>query len=80
MPPEMCAAALLKIIDDDTIFGEVVTVHPSVGFKVEPLDSLGQYDYLGNWSYHKSAQVDHVVNDILNKIKSGEGWSKSANL
>jgi len=76
MPPEMCAAALLKIIDDDSIFGEVVTVHPSVGYKVEPLDSLGQYDYLGKWSYHKSAQVDHVVNDILNKIKSGEGWSK----
>jgi len=75
MDPSMCAAALLKIIDDDSIAGEVVTVHPSVGHKVEPLDSLGQYAYIGTWSFHKSAEVDHLVDLGIERIKSGEGWS-----
>jgi len=75
MHPQMCADALLTIIDNDNIFGEVVTVHPSVGHKVETLDPSGQFDYLGKWSYHKSAQVDHYVDVGLEKIKSGSGWS-----
>jgi len=73
--PSVCAEALLMLIDNDSIAGEVVTVHPSVGPKVEPLDALGQYAYLGTWSFQKSAEVDHWVNLGIERIKSGEGWS-----
>eukprot|EP01123_Difflugia_compressa_P009839 TRINITY_DN339_c0_g1_i1.p1 TRINITY_DN339_c0_g1~~TRINITY_DN339_c0_g1_i1.p1 ORF type:complete len:299 (+),score=66.24 TRINITY_DN339_c0_g1_i1:113-1009(+) len=75
--PEACAEALLRIIEDSSLAGEAVVVHPSVGTKVEPLDPFGQFDYLGKWSFYKSKQTERFLDLAVQKVKSGAeiGWS-----
>uniref|UniRef100_A0A6B2LBN1 Uncharacterized protein n=1 Tax=Arcella intermedia TaxID=1963864 RepID=A0A6B2LBN1_9EUKA len=74
--PKECAKAMIKILDDPSIYGEVVTVHPSVGCKVESLDANNQFGYLGNWSFEKSKQVDAYLEGAIDMVRAGKvGWS-----
>eukprot|EP00299_Pterocystis_sp_00344_P013119 c6392_g1_i1.p1 GENE.c6392_g1_i1~~c6392_g1_i1.p1 ORF type:complete len:293 (+),score=54.25 c6392_g1_i1:142-1020(+) len=79
MPVDMCSRAVLHILDDPTISGEVVTVHPAGGpdGKVEPLDANDQYGYLGKWRADQSTEVDGVLNSLIQSVATGEmaGWS-----
>ena len=58
--PSACALALLRIIDDNVLAGEVVTVHPDSGpgGRVETLDPFGQFAYLGKWREDDGCEAD----------------------
>ena len=78
-PPEACARALLAVLDDESLAGEVVAVHPAApggcGHAVVPADAP---PFLGAWSAAKSDEVAGVVDDGLRAIGSGElspAWS-----
>jgi 3-oxoacyl-[acyl-carrier protein] reductase len=78
LEPRACARALLTLIDNTDIAGEIITVHPSSGEsgKVELLDPLGQFDYLGAWREDNGAgkidiQTKELVDSSFNAIKAG---------
>jgi hypothetical protein len=79
MSADMCAAALLRLVDDKTVAGEVVTVHPSnpEGGRVEPLDPFGQFAYLGAWREDGHRDVGELVDAALKDVASGNinPWS-----
>jgi NAD(P)-dependent dehydrogenase (short-subunit alcohol dehydrogenase family) len=78
MAPETCAAALLAVLDDGAMAGEVVAVHPAApggrGFAVEPLRAS---EWLGAWQERGSAEVAALVDDGLKAVGDGAmpGWS-----
>lgn len=74
LEPDACARALLTLIDDPSIYGEIITVHPNSGVngKVETLDALGQFSYLGAW--REGGEDDPTktfVDGSFDAIKSG---------
>ena len=79
MPASACATALLRLIDESTIAGEVVTVHPAAGpsGQIEPLDPSGQYAHLGAWRADSSAEVAAMVDGGFAGVKDGSfnAWS-----
>lgn len=78
MPPSSCAAALLHIMGDPSLAGEVVVVHPDApgghGFAVEPLVCS---QWLGQWRESESAEVATFVDDGLKAVADGSlsAWS-----
>lgn len=79
MPSSSCADALLRIIDDASLAGEVVTVHPAAGpgGRVESLDPSGQFQYLGTWRDESSSEVSAMVDAGIQGVKDGSvpAWS-----
>ena len=79
LPPTDVAAALLRLIDDAALCGEVVTVHPAAGpgGRPEPLDPAGRWDYLGAWSERRSEAVRAYVDASVAAVAAGEmpAWS-----
>jgi hypothetical protein len=79
MNPDLCVDALVKLIEDDTISGEVITVHPSnpKGGKIEPLDPFDQFSYLGGWREDSNPDVAAFVDGGMADIASGttNPWS-----
>ena len=77
MPPSTCADALLRLIDDPSLAGDVLTVHPT-GSHVIPLDAASPaLAQLGLWQETQSADVAGLVSSGLKA--AGEGtlpaWS-----
>ena len=78
MAPETCVAALLAVLDDGEMAGEVVAVHPAApggrGFAVEPLRVS---EWLGARQERGSAEVAALVDDGLKAVGDGTmpGWS-----
>ena len=73
LQPEDCADALLRLIDDPLISGEIVTVHPNAGKggRVEPLDPTRRYDYLGLWREDDSPKTKEWVDVGFDAIRAG---------
>ena len=82
MEPHIVAEGLLKLIDDKSIAGEIITIHPNndKGGRREGLDPSGRFDYLGLWSESKSAAVKTYVNQAVQAVQDDPskalGWSK----
>ena len=78
LPPQACAAALLGVLDDESLCGEVVVVHPDApggrGFATEPLAASA---WLGAWRDSGSAEVAAFVDEGLQAAASGvlPAWS-----
>jgi NAD(P)-dependent dehydrogenase (short-subunit alcohol dehydrogenase family) len=78
MPSSTCATALLYILDNPSLSGEVVTVHPDApggrGFAIEPLVAS---PWLGAWRDAESAEVAAFVDEGLNAAADGSlpAWS-----
>jgi len=81
MMPEEVANGLLKLIDDKSIAGEIITIHPNnqKGGRRESVNSTGHFDYLGLWQENKSDQVkafvDEAVKAVSNDPNQKVGWS-----
>jgi NAD(P)-dependent dehydrogenase (short-subunit alcohol dehydrogenase family) len=73
LKPSDCAEALLRIIDDNSIYGEIVTVHPNAGpgGKVENLDLEGRFNYLGLWREENSEKTKEFVDAGFDAIRDG---------
>jgi 2-keto-3-deoxy-L-fuconate dehydrogenase len=71
--PSDCADVLLKIIDDPTIYGEILTVHPNSGPKgrIETLDPSGRLNYLGSWREENSFSTKEFVDAGFEAIQTG---------
>lgn len=79
LPASACAAALLRILDDSSLAGDVVAVHPAAGAggRVVPADPGGHLTFLGAWSEEGSPAVAALVDEGLAAVASGAtpGWS-----
>lgn len=78
MAPEVCALALLHILDTPSLSGDVVAVHPNApggaGFAVEPLIASS---WLGAWRADESTEVAGFVDEGLQAASTGDmpAWS-----
>lgn len=79
LSPQDCADALLHLIDDASINGQVLTVHPEAGpgGRPEPVDPSNYFSYLGIWSEDESTDVKEYVDLSIDAIIDEEmpGWS-----
>lgn len=79
LPPAACADALLRILDDSALAGEVVAVHPDAGAggRVIAADPGGQLAFLGAWSEGGSPAVAALVDEGFAAVASGtlQAWS-----
>jgi len=75
------AYGLLKLIDDKSIAGEIITIHPNndKGGRRERLDESGHFDYLGLWSENRSESVKTYVDAAIQAVRDDPngkvGWS-----
>ena len=79
MEPKDIPPALLKIIDDKTINGDLVAVNTSLGINanIEPLDEFGAFKEYGIWSESASYIIPKAIDYNLKNILSDQTkiWS-----
>lgn len=80
LPPTACSDALLRILDDDSLAGEVIAVHPAAGpgGRVVSADPDGSLSFLGVWSDAGSPAVASFVSEGLEAVAKGDvkAWSE----
>jgi hypothetical protein len=80
MAASTVAAALLRLLDEPDVNGEVLTVHPSAGpqgSRREGNDPTGRYAYLGAWSELRADDTAPLVDAMVAAVadRSANGWS-----
>jgi NAD(P)-dependent dehydrogenase (short-subunit alcohol dehydrogenase family) len=81
MEPELVAEGLLKLIDDKTLAGNIITIHPNNEKGGRIVNDDESLDYLGIWSESKSAAVRSFVDQAIQAVRDDPdqsvGWSKT---
>lgn len=78
MKPNDMTPALLHIISNTTLNGELIAVNSNLGFdvRVEPRDEFGAFAEYGEWDESNSSATKYSIDYILSNIHTKKIWSQ----
>ena len=81
MDPWMVADGLLRLIDDKSLAGNIITIHPNNEKGGRIVEESDRFDYLGIWTETRSNAVRSCVDQAIQAVRDDPGqtvgWSKS---